>query len=66
MRPKLVRKPVKASPQTGLAGVSLQLRLTLFFAGFMVLVLILVGVLVYSLTRRSLVGAVEAQAISGV
>jgi len=42
--------------------MSLQLRLTLFFAGFMVLVLIFVGVLVYSLTRRSLVETVEAQA----
>ncbi len=54
---------MSAPAQTGVAaGISLQLRLTLFFAGFMVLVLILVGVLVYSLTRRSLIGAVEAQA----
>ena len=43
------------------AGLSLQLRLTLFFAGFLVLVLIFVGVLVYSLTRRSLIDNLEAQ-----
>ncbi len=43
------------------AGLSLQLRLTLFFASFLVLVLIFVGVLVYSLTRRSLIDNVEAQ-----
>ena len=42
-------------------GLSLQLRLTLFFAGFLVLVLIFVGVLVYSLTRRSLIDSVEVQ-----
>jgi two-component system OmpR family sensor kinase len=44
------------------AGLSLQLRLTLLFAGFMVLVLIFVAVLVYGLTRRSLIETVEAQA----
>ncbi len=43
-------------------GLSLQLRLTLFFAGFLILVLIFVGVLVYSLTQRSLIDSVEAQA----
>lgn len=43
-------------------GVSLQLRLTLLFAAFMVLVLILVGVFVYSLTRHSLVESVQVQA----
>ena len=43
------------------AGLSLQLRLTLFFAGFLVLVLIFVGVLVYGLTRRSLIDNLEAQ-----
>ena len=43
------------------AGLSLQLRLTLFFASFLVLVLIFVGVLVYSLTRRSLIDNVEGQ-----
>ncbi len=48
------------------AGVSLQLRLTLFFAGFLVLVLLFVGVLVYGLTRRSLVEGVEVQAEQGV
>ena len=47
----------KSSP----LGLSLQLRLTLFFAGFLVLVLIFVGVLVYSLTRRSLIESVEVQ-----
>ena len=47
------------------AGVSLQLRLTLFFAGFLVLVLLFVCVLVYSLTRRSLVEGVEVQAEQG-
>ena len=44
------------------AGVSLQLRLTLFFAGFLVLVLLFVGILVYGLTRRSHVEGVEVQA----
>ena len=47
--------------RAGFPGLSLQLRLTLFFAGFLVLVLIFVGVLVYSLTRRSLIDNVEAQ-----
>lgn len=44
------------------SGFSLQLRLTVFFASFLVLVLILVGVLVYGLTRRSLVESVEGRA----
>ena len=44
------------------AGFSLQLRLTVFFASFLVLVLILVGVFVYGLTRRSLVESVEGRA----
>lgn len=43
-------------------GLSLQLRLTLFFAGFLVLVLVFVGALVYGLTRRSLVESIETQA----
>ena len=47
--------------RAGFPGLSLQLRLTLLFAGFLVLVLIFVGVLVYSLTRRSLIDNVEAQ-----
>lgn len=44
------------------AGFSLQLRLTVFFASFLVLVLILVGMLVYGLTQRSLVEGVESRA----
>ncbi len=44
------------------AGFSLQLRLTVFFAGFLVLVLIFVGLLVYGLTRRSLIESVELRA----
>lgn len=57
----------KADPVPGVrprlpAGFSLQLRLTVFFAGFLVLVLIFVAVLVYGLTRRSLVESVELRA----
>ncbi len=62
--PQMIQSAEKppTTARTGLpAGLSLQLRLTLFFAGFLVLVLIFVGVLVYSLTRRSLVDNVEAQ-----
>lgn len=46
----------------GLRGVSLQLRLTLVFTAFLALVLIVVAVVVYGLTQRSILETVASRA----